>query len=55
MSREHLGHTEQVMLKRHPDLKAHAERVAAADYCTVAEYIRRLIIADMRNYNKDET
>lgn len=47
-SRKNLGHTEQLVLKLHPDLKAHVDARAAEEYCSAAEYIRRLVIADMR-------
>ena len=46
--RRDIGHNEQMMLKLHPDLKAWVDKQAENDYCTAAEYIRRLIIADMR-------
>lgn len=46
--RKDLGHGVQVPLKLHPDLKAHVDARAEAEYCSAAEYIRRLIIADMR-------
>jgi hypothetical protein len=37
-----------MMLKLHPDLMAHVQKVAANEYITMAETVRRLIIADMR-------
>lgn len=46
--RKDLGHSEQLMLKIHPDLKDHLEEQSARNYVTVAEYIRQLVIADMR-------
>jgi hypothetical protein len=48
MPRKDLGHTETVLLKMHPALKTHVEQAAGREYCTVAEYLRRLVIADMR-------
>lgn len=53
-ARAPLGHTEQIMVKLHPDLKAHVETEAARGYCTVAEYVRQLIITDMRSTPKEE-
>ena len=52
LARAPLGHTETIMVKLHPDLKAHLETSAAAGYCTVAEYVRQLIVADMRSTQK---
>lgn len=46
--RPSMGMTETVILKLHPDLKTHLEQKAKDDYCTLAEYLRRLIIQDMR-------
>jgi hypothetical protein len=46
VSRKDLGHTEAVLLKLHPDLKSWVEARSAVHYCSQAEYIRRLIIAD---------
>lgn len=48
MSRKAMGHTETVILKLHPTLKAHVANQAEQEFCTVAEYLRRLIIVDMR-------
>lgn len=47
-ARRDLGHTEIIMVKLHPDLKAHIDRQAGANYCSTSEYVRRLIVADMR-------
>lgn len=46
--RPSLGHSEQILLKLHPDLLAYARQRAEASYVTVAEYLRQLIIADMK-------
>ena len=37
-----------MILKLHPDLLAHVQERAEAEYCSAAEYVRRLIIADKR-------
>lgn len=43
-----MGHTQIITLKVHPDLDAHVKKRAVEEYCTYQEYVRRLIIADMR-------
>ena len=48
MTRPNLGHTQTVILKLHPDLMNHINRIAAEDYCSKAEIVRRMILADMR-------
>lgn len=35
-------------IKLHPDMREHVERQCADQYCTISEYIRRLVLADMR-------
>ena len=46
--RKDLGHTGVMMLKLHPDLKKHVEDMARDNYCSAAEYIRRLIVTDKK-------
>jgi hypothetical protein len=46
--RRNLGHTETIMVKMHPDMKAHLDVMASREYCTFAEIVRRFIIDDMR-------
>lgn len=46
--RPSLGHTQQMMLKLHPDLLAHVRQQAEASYQSPAEYIRQLILTDMK-------
>jgi hypothetical protein len=53
-ARAPLGHTETLSIKIHPDLMAHVTAQAAREYCTQQEYVRRLIIADMRRNGDDE-
>jgi len=47
-ARADLGHTEMVGLKLHPDLMAHVKARAAENYQSASEYLRGLIVADMR-------
>jgi hypothetical protein len=46
--RPSLGFTELIALKVPPTLKAYLDARAADEFCTIAEYLRRLIVADMR-------
>ena len=48
LARKDLGHTTSIMVKLHPELKAYVERSAAEAYCTVAQYVRQLIVDDKR-------
>lgn len=45
-ARRDLGHTELVTLKVHPDLMTHLQWQADRHYCSEAEFIRQLIVAD---------
>ena len=45
-ARAALGHTEAIMLKLHPELKRWVDARAAERYCSQAEYVRQLIVAD---------
>jgi hypothetical protein len=49
-ARAKLGHTEAIAIKLHPDLKAHVEMRASENYCSTAEFIRQLVIADKRAF-----
>ena len=49
MTRRNLGHTQTLTLKLHPDLMAWLNAEAAANYCTAAEVVRRLIISAARD------
>lgn len=42
-----LGHTEQLLIKLHPDLLAYLRERAAARHQTPAEYIRQMIVSEM--------
>ena len=42
------SHNKTILVSLHPDLKAHIRAEAARDYISMAEVIRKLIIADMR-------
>jgi len=48
LARKDLGHTEYVQIKMHPELLAHVRDQSVASFCSVAEYIRQLIVADKR-------
>lgn len=48
--RKDLGHTGVMMLKLHPDLKSYIEQAAKDNYCSAAEYIRRLIVTDKKEH-----
>jgi hypothetical protein len=52
-ARKSLGHSEAVLIKLHPDLKAHIEQQAEANYCSTSEYVRRLIILDIQAQDSD--
>ena len=42
------SHNTTLLVSMHPDLKNHIRAGAERDYITMAEVIRKLIIADMR-------
>lgn len=46
LARKNLGHTEYLAFKLHPDLLAHVHDQAERHYCSPAQYVRQLIIAD---------
>lgn len=48
MTRKTSTNSEFLAFKVHPDMKAHVIRRAQEEYCSDSEYIRRLIVADMR-------
>jgi hypothetical protein len=50
VSRRNLDLSATIILKVHPDMKAWVDGQAEADYVTTAEYLRRLIVADMRQH-----
>lgn len=47
-ARKSLGLTAVMMLKLHPDQMAHVVEASEANYQSAAEYVRQLILADMR-------
>ena len=52
--RKDLRLVKPMTLKLHPDLSAYLDRASTARYCTVQEYIRQLIVDDMRSADGSE-
>jgi predicted HicB family RNase H-like nuclease len=50
-NRRALGFTESFMLKIHPDMAEHIKARAEQEYISTSEYVRRLIVEDMRRSN----
>jgi hypothetical protein len=53
-ARKPLGHTATIPLKMHPDLYAFIVSRAAVNYCSTQEYLRRLIVNDMRSQGVEQ-